>query len=76
MKTQSWILTPGPSPSQQVPSSPLLGPTQRRLSVSASIGGETGLTSCVFPDELLTQILTERIQVRGVHLHRTLGLSA
>nr|XP_023421731.1 hydrocephalus-inducing protein homolog [Cavia porcellus] len=58
------------SETPQVPSSPLLGPTQRRLSVSASIGGETGLTSCVFPDELLTQILTERIQLsdcyRGV----------
>ncbi|EHB15465.1 Hydrocephalus-inducing protein-like protein, partial [Heterocephalus glaber] len=51
------------SETPQIPSSPLLGPTQRRLSVSASIGGETGLTSCVFPDELLTQILTERIQL-------------
>ncbi|KAM6177458.1 hydrocephalus-inducing protein homolog [Erethizon dorsatum] len=51
------------SETPQVPSSPLLGPTQRRLSVSASVGGETGLTSCVLPDELLTQILTERIQL-------------
>ncbi|XP_013359426.1 PREDICTED: hydrocephalus-inducing protein homolog isoform X2 [Chinchilla lanigera] len=58
------------SETPQISSSPLLGPTQRRLSVSASIGGETGLTSCVFPEELLTQILTERIQLsdcyRGV----------
>nr|XP_004659621.2 hydrocephalus-inducing protein homolog [Jaculus jaculus] len=55
----------------QVSSSPhLLGPTQRRLSVSASIGGETGLMSCVLPDDLLVQILAERIQLsdcyRGV----------
>ncbi|XP_036044752.1 LOW QUALITY PROTEIN: hydrocephalus-inducing protein homolog [Onychomys torridus] len=55
----------------QVPSSPLLmGPTQRRLSVSASIGGETGLMSCVLPEDLLVQILAERIQLsdcfRGV----------
>uniref|UniRef100_A0A8C8TUT7 HYDIN, axonemal central pair apparatus protein n=1 Tax=Peromyscus maniculatus bairdii TaxID=230844 RepID=A0A8C8TUT7_PERMB len=55
----------------QIPSSPLLmGPTQRRLSVSASIGGETGLMSCVLPEDLLVQILAERIQLsdcfRGV----------
>ncbi|XP_003791425.1 hydrocephalus-inducing protein homolog isoform X2 [Otolemur garnettii] len=59
------------TPQVQISSSPLLvGPTQRRLSVSASIGGETGLMSCVLPDELLVQILAERIQLsdcfRGV----------
>ncbi|XP_051024710.1 hydrocephalus-inducing protein homolog [Acomys russatus] len=59
------------SETPQIPSSPLLmGPTQRRLSVSASIGGETGLMSCVLPDDLLVQILAERIQLsdcfRGV----------
>ncbi|XP_006878929.1 PREDICTED: hydrocephalus-inducing protein homolog [Elephantulus edwardii] len=59
------------SDTPQVSSSPLpLGPAQRRLSVSSSIGGETGLVSCVLPEELLTQILAERIQLndcfRGV----------
>ncbi|XP_069312434.1 hydrocephalus-inducing protein homolog [Eulemur rufifrons] len=59
------------SETSQISSSPLpVGPTQRRLSVSASIGGETGLVSCVLPDELLVQILAERIQLsdcyRGV----------
>ncbi|XP_069882349.1 hydrocephalus-inducing protein homolog isoform X1 [Dipodomys merriami] len=59
------------SETSQISSSPLLlGPTQRRLSVSASIGGETGLMSCVLPDELFIQILSERIQLsdcyRGV----------
>ncbi|XP_048648423.1 hydrocephalus-inducing protein homolog isoform X1 [Marmota marmota marmota] len=58
------------SETPQISYSPLLGPTQRRLSVSASIGGESGLMSCVLPEELLTQILAERIQLndcfRGV----------
>ncbi|XP_047385193.1 hydrocephalus-inducing protein homolog isoform X1 [Sciurus carolinensis] len=58
------------SETPQISSSPLLGPIQRRLSVSASIGGETGLMSCTLPDELLTQILAERMQLsdcfRGV----------
>ncbi|XP_021570831.1 hydrocephalus-inducing protein homolog, partial [Carlito syrichta] len=59
------------SETPQVSSSPLpSGPTQRRLSVSASVGGETGLMSCVLPDELLVQLLAERIQLsdcyRGV----------
>ncbi|XP_008833211.1 hydrocephalus-inducing protein homolog [Nannospalax galili] len=52
------------SETPQIPSSPLLqGPTQRQLSVSTSIGGETGLMSCVLPDDLLIQILAERIQL-------------
>lgn len=51
--------------SQQISSSPLpSGPTPRRLSVSTSIGGETGLLSCVLPEEMLVQILADRIQVR------------
>nr|XP_012627881.1 hydrocephalus-inducing protein homolog isoform X3 [Microcebus murinus] len=59
------------SETSQVSSSPLpSGPAQRRLSVSASIGGETGLMSCVLPDELFVQILADRIQLsdcyRGV----------
>ncbi|KAM9191706.1 LOW QUALITY PROTEIN: hydrocephalus-inducing protein homolog [Dugong dugon] len=59
------------SETPQISSSPQpFGPTQRRLSVSASIGGETGLMSCVLPEELLVQILAERIQLsdcyRGV----------
>ncbi|KAM5262598.1 hydrocephalus-inducing protein homolog [Ctenodactylus gundi] len=55
------------SDTPQIPSSPLLGPTQRRLSVSASVGGETGLMSCVLPDELLMQILADRIQLNDCH---------
>ena len=63
--TPSWILTPDPSPARQISSSPLpSGPAQRRLSVSPSIGGETGLVSCVLPEDLFTQILADRIQVR------------
>ncbi|XP_077612463.1 hydrocephalus-inducing protein homolog [Crocuta crocuta] len=59
------------SETPQISSSPLpSGPTQRRLSVSASIGGETGLMSCVLPEDLFTQILADRIQLsdcfRGV----------
>nr|XP_014334844.1 PREDICTED: hydrocephalus-inducing protein homolog [Bos mutus] len=59
------------SETPQVSSSPLpSGPTQRRLSVSASVGGDTGLVSCVLPEELFTQILVDRIQLsdcyRGV----------
>lgn len=75
VEIQGWILTPDPSPTQQISSSPLLpGPTHRRLSVSPSVGGETGLMSCVLPDELLVQILAERIQVGPCHLHRAAGL--
>ncbi|XP_057569314.1 hydrocephalus-inducing protein homolog [Hippopotamus amphibius kiboko] len=52
------------SETPQISSSPLpSGPTQRRLSVSASIGGDTGLVSCVLPEELFTQILADRIQL-------------
>uniref|UniRef100_A0A8C9JFG5 HYDIN axonemal central pair apparatus protein n=1 Tax=Panthera tigris altaica TaxID=74533 RepID=A0A8C9JFG5_PANTA len=59
------------SETPQISSSPLpSGPTQRRLSVSPSIGGETGLVSCVLPEDLFTQILADRIQLsdcfRGV----------
>ncbi|XP_026975142.1 hydrocephalus-inducing protein homolog [Sagmatias obliquidens] len=59
------------SETPQISSSPLpSGPAQRRLSLSTSIGGDTGLVSCVLPEELFTQILAERIQLsdcyRGV----------
>ncbi|XP_055993028.1 hydrocephalus-inducing protein homolog [Sorex fumeus] len=59
------------SDTPQISSSPLpLGPTQRRLSVSTSIGGETGLMSCVLPEELFVQILSDRLELsdcyRGV----------
>lgn len=49
----------------QVPSSPppLAAPIARRLSVSASVAGEEGLMSCVLPEELLVEILAERLQV-------------
>ncbi|XP_069510876.1 hydrocephalus-inducing protein homolog [Ambystoma mexicanum] len=39
------------------------GPIARRLSVTASVAGESGLMSCILPEELLVEILTERIQL-------------
>ncbi|XP_054856814.1 hydrocephalus-inducing protein homolog [Eublepharis macularius] len=58
-------------PGSQIPSSPIpSAPIQRRLSISASIAGDSGLMSCVFPEELLVEILSERMQLsdcyRGV----------
>lgn len=52
----------------QVPSSPppLAAPIARRLSVSASVAGEEGLFSCVLPEELLVEILADRLQVRDM----------
>ncbi|XP_025031662.1 hydrocephalus-inducing protein-like, partial [Python bivittatus] len=51
-------------PGSQVPSSPIpSAPIQRRLSVSASGAGDYGLMSCVLPDELLVEILSERMQL-------------
>ncbi|XP_039769505.1 hydrocephalus-inducing protein homolog isoform X2 [Ornithorhynchus anatinus] len=54
-----------------VASSPVpTGPAQQHLSVSVSVGGEAGLMSCVLPEELLVDILAERMQLsdcyRGV----------
>ncbi|XP_053402100.1 hydrocephalus-inducing protein homolog isoform X11 [Mercenaria mercenaria] len=53
----------------QVPSSPppLAAPIARRLSVSASVAGEEGLMSCVLPEELLVEILAERLQLNDCH---------
>ena len=55
--------------SLQVPSSPppLVAPIARRLSVSASVAGEEGLMSCVLPEELLVEILAERLQLNDCH---------
>ncbi|XP_059569698.1 hydrocephalus-inducing protein homolog [Alligator mississippiensis] len=48
----------------QVPSSPVpSAPVQRRLSISASVAGEVGLMSCILPDDLLVEILSERMQL-------------
>ncbi|XP_074864560.1 hydrocephalus-inducing protein homolog isoform X2 [Carettochelys insculpta] len=48
----------------QVPTSPIpSAPVQRRLSISASMAGESGMMSCVFPEELLVEILSERMQL-------------
>ncbi|XP_071173399.1 hydrocephalus-inducing protein homolog isoform X10 [Mytilus edulis] len=53
----------------QVPSSPppLAAPIARRLSVSASVAGEEGLMSCVLPEDLLVEILSERLQLNDCH---------
>ncbi|XP_075045519.1 hydrocephalus-inducing protein homolog [Mixophyes fleayi] len=47
----------------QTGSSPPPGPAQQRLSVSASVGGDLGLMSCVLPEDLLLDILTDRLQL-------------
>ncbi|XP_070253950.1 hydrocephalus-inducing protein homolog isoform X4 [Myotis yumanensis] len=58
-----------PPETPQISSSPLpSGPTPRRLSVSTSIGGETGLLSCVLPEEMLVQMLAERLQLSDCSL--------
>uniref|UniRef100_H2XZ27 Hydin adenylate kinase-like domain-containing protein n=1 Tax=Ciona intestinalis TaxID=7719 RepID=H2XZ27_CIOIN len=55
--------------SHQVPSSPPppVAPIARRLSVSASVAGEEGLVSCVLPEDLLVEIISERIQLNDCH---------
>ena len=49
------------------PSPPASPPTAeqppRRLSVSASVAGEDGMYSCILPEDLLVEILAERMQV-------------
>ena len=52
-----------------MPSSPppLAGPVARRLSVDASVTGGEGLLSCVLPEELLVEILADRLQVSNLH---------
>ena len=42
---------------------PQAAPLGRKLSVSASVAGEDGLYSCVLPEDLLVEILAERMQV-------------
>lgn len=42
---------------------PAAAPLRRKLSVSASVGGEDGLYSCVLPEDLLVELLAERMQV-------------
>ncbi|XP_048371298.1 hydrocephalus-inducing protein homolog [Sphaerodactylus townsendi] len=56
--------------SQTLASSITSLPIQRRLSISASTAGDSVMLSCVFPEELLVEILSERMQLndcfRGV----------
>nr|XP_032813560.1 hydrocephalus-inducing protein homolog isoform X3 [Petromyzon marinus] len=59
---------PSEPPGSQAPSVSMVGaPLQRRLSVSASVAGEDGLLSCVLPEELLIDILAERLQLSDCH---------
>lgn len=53
----------------QVPSSPppMAAPIACKLSVSASIAGEDGLVSCVLPEELLCDVVAERLQLNDCH---------
>ncbi|XP_059164892.1 hydrocephalus-inducing protein homolog isoform X11 [Physella acuta] len=46
---------------------PVVAPVARKLSISASVAGEEGLVSCVLPDELLVEILAERLQLNDCH---------
>ena len=40
-----------------------MAPIARRLSLSASVAGEEGLLSCVLPEDVLVDILAERLMV-------------
>ncbi|KAG7468631.1 hypothetical protein MATL_G00145140 [Megalops atlanticus] len=42
-------------------------PRPRQLSVSGSLAGDLGLMSCLLPDELLVDILAERLQLSDCH---------
>lgn len=48
-------------------SPPPVAPIARRLSVSASVAGDEGLMSCLLPEDLLVEILAERLQVSLCH---------
>nr|XP_006823299.1 PREDICTED: hydrocephalus-inducing protein homolog [Saccoglossus kowalevskii] len=48
-------------------SPPPAAPIARRLSVSASVAGEEGLMSCILPEDLLVEILAERLQLNDCH---------
>ncbi|XP_044289866.1 hydrocephalus-inducing protein homolog [Varanus komodoensis] len=63
--SQKQQLHQQPDPAgSQVPSSPIpSAPIQRRLSLSASVAGDYGLMSCVLPEELLVEILSDRMQL-------------
>lgn len=53
-----------PQLQQSLPGTPpQAAPLGRRLSVSASVAGEDGLYSCVLPEDLLVELLAERLQV-------------
>ena len=53
-----------PQLQQSPPGTPPQGaPLGRKLSVSASVAGEDGLYSCLLPEDLLVEILAERMQV-------------
>ncbi len=54
----------GDNATQLSGSPPPAAPIARRLSVSASVAGEEGLMSCLLPEDLLVEILAERLQVR------------
>ena len=63
----------------KVPSSPLplSGPVAQRLSITASIGGEDGLLSTVLPQDLLVDVLADRLMVGqlSIELNSKLALS-
>lgn len=74
-------LAPGgkilPAVQQSPPATPPLAfPPGRKLSVSASVGGEFGLFSCVLPEDLLVELLAERLQVTSVYIAQVIDLRA
>ncbi|XP_055892829.1 hydrocephalus-inducing protein homolog isoform X5 [Biomphalaria glabrata] len=66
MVSKNTVTSSGEAP---VPSSPLpqTGPVARRLSISASIAGEEGLLSCILPDDILVDIIADRLQLNDCH---------
>lgn len=50
---------------------PLAAPIARRLSISASAVGEEGLYSCVLPEELVVEIIADRVQVGNLFVFVT-----
>ncbi|XP_033625714.1 hydrocephalus-inducing protein homolog [Asterias rubens] len=57
----------GDNATQLSGSPPPAAPIARRLSVSASVAGEEGLMSCLLPEDLLVEILAERLQLNDCH---------
>ncbi|KAH9493176.1 hypothetical protein Btru_021958, partial [Bulinus truncatus] len=67
MVSKNTITSSGEGPAQPSSPLPITGPVARRLSISASIAGEEGLLSCILPEELLVDIIADRLQLNDCH---------